>query len=241
VDRPEGLRMKILVQFSAETGYECGDVLLFSVDDPWRMACAVWGKSDGSAPFRMSSTAVLTGLRVPMGYVFALLYLVVARPVSLELFGVSAGFVVAGCALRSWAAGYLRKGRCVTVGGPYAFIRNPLYAGSFLIGVGFCVALWRSPLPLTTVVLWVIFLGAFLAVYPVKVRAEEKELLGCFGETYANYARKVPPFLPWRGRARDLEVQTFSAKVYFENREYQCLLGAYGVLALLFLRYLLGW
>ena len=42
--------------------------------------------------------------------------------------------VILGCLLRSWAAGYLFKGKRVAVGGPYALIRNPLYVGSFVLG-----------------------------------------------------------------------------------------------------------
>ena len=59
---------------------------------------------------------------------------------------------LSGEALRLWANGYVghRKvnatargpqdpkiGRLITAG-PYAFVRNPLYVGSFLIGLGVC-------------------------------------------------------------------------------------------------------
>lgn len=189
----------------------------------------------------MSLSGRVMAWRVPLGYAFAALYIVLASPASLGLFLLSAVLIFLGCALRSWAAGYLVKGTRVAVGGPYAFVRNPLYAGSFLIGVGCGAALWKEPLPLTSVVLWVVFLGAFLAVYPAKVRSEERELLATLGEAYAEYAGKVPAFLPWRGRVPNLGAQSFSGRVYVRNREYQCLLGASGVLLLLFLRYLAGW
>ena len=38
-----------------------------------------------------------------------------------------------------WAAGTIRKNRVLTTHGPYAFTRNPLYFGSFIIGIGFGV------------------------------------------------------------------------------------------------------
>src|SRR5262245_3386636 len=41
--------------------------------------------------------------------------------------------IFAGLAIRTWAAGILRKTRELTTTGPYALIRNPLYVGSFLI------------------------------------------------------------------------------------------------------------
>ena len=52
------------------------------------------------------------------------------------------GAVVAaiGEAIRIWAAGHLEKGREVTMSGPYAFTRHPLYLGSSLIGIGFAIA-----------------------------------------------------------------------------------------------------
>ena len=49
-------------------------------------------------------------------------------------------FVLFGCALRSWAAGYLLKGKRVAVGGPYAYVRNPLYLGVTLFYLGLSVA-----------------------------------------------------------------------------------------------------
>src|SRR5947207_6187061 len=42
-----------------------------------------------------------------------------------------------GLLVRSWAAGTLRKQRELATTGPYAFVRHPLYFGSFLMMVGF--------------------------------------------------------------------------------------------------------
>src|SRR4051812_1068282 len=41
-----------------------------------------------------------------------------------------------GASLRFWASGYLRKDTRPAVGGPYAFFRNPLYLGTYLMAVG---------------------------------------------------------------------------------------------------------
>src|SRR5262245_47766090 len=46
--------------------------------------------------------------------------------------------VVGGVALRTWAAGTLKKNQALTMTGPYRIIRNPLYVGSFLMALGFC-------------------------------------------------------------------------------------------------------
>jgi protein-S-isoprenylcysteine O-methyltransferase Ste14 len=178
--------------------------------------------------------------RVPLGFAFAAWYLLIARPSSLSVLFICAVFAVIGCALRSWAAGYLFKGKRVAVGGPYAYVRNPLYLGSFILGIGFCVALWQQPLPASAIVLWAAFLLGYGVVYPAKSKAEEGELIHSLGEPYRNYAEQVPAFLPWRGRVSGLGEQRFSAELYRRNREYQCILGSAAVLIYLSARYLLA-
>lgn len=115
--------------------------------------------------------------------------------------------IALGVLLRVWANGYVghRKvnwtqkqrgdakiGRLVT-GGPYAFVRNPLYLGSFLIGAGFCVIVGNAWLAAAA-------LGFFLVVYRFKMSREERLLLDECGEAYAAYLASVPRWLPipWR-------------------------------------------
>ncbi len=106
-----------------------------------------------------------------MGFAFAFWYLVVARPSSVFALHLSVALVVLGCLLRSWAAGYLLKGKRTAVGGPYAYIRNPLYVGSFILGLGFCAALWQEPLSLSSILLGAAFLVGFGVVYRAKTVA----------------------------------------------------------------------
>ena len=182
----------------------------------------------------------LLRLRVPLGFAFAAWYLIAARPTSLQALAMTAGFIVLGCALRSWAAGYLLKGKRTAVGGPYAYIRNPLYVGSFIIGTGFCLALWRWPLSITPVAITVSFLLGFGIVYRAKTLAEERELVTNLGAPYQTYAQKVPPFLPVRGYVAGLGQQRFSWEIYRRNREYECLLGSAALLIYLYGRYRYG-
>ena len=178
--------------------------------------------------------------RVPLGFLFAAWYLAVARPASAGWLAGCAALVGAGVAIRAWAAGYLLKGKRVAVGGPYAFVRNPLYVGSFLIGAGFCLALYRVPLPASAVILWIAFLLGFGLIYPAKTRAEETELVHSLGEPYAEYAKRVPRFIPWRGRVADLGEQHFSGELYKRNHEIQCVLGSAAIIVYLFIRYALA-
>ncbi len=178
--------------------------------------------------------------RVPLGFLFAFFYIYLAHPRIELLLVFSFPLVVLGCALRSWAAGYLFKGKRVAVGGPYAYVRNPLYVGSFLIGLGFCIALWRSAVPVGTWVLWSAYLFGFLGVYRAKALAEEKELVSSLGDAYVSYRALVPPFFPSRGRVSGLGVQRFSRELYRRNREYQCILGSIGVGFILVLKSVYG-
>ncbi len=179
----------------------------------------------------------LLRFRVPLGFLFALWYVIVARPASGVLFGICLSLVAVGCALRSWAAGFLFKGKRVAVGGPYAYIRNPLYIGSFIIGSGFCLALWRRPLPLSALLLWSAFLAGFGIVYGAKSKAEEKELSRALGPDYDRYASQVPAFIPTRGHVGGLGGQHFSTELYRRNREHQCLIGSFALSIILYLKF----
>lgn len=136
--------------------------------------------------------------------------------------------VIAGEALRIWSAGNLRKEQVLTTGGPYRFIRNPLYLGSFLITVGFCLiagSWW----------VWCLALGYFLLCYVPVIRWEERILREKF-QDYADYARAVPAFYPtlrWYSPA----TTRFSFRQAIRNKEYNAVLGiCLGYLLLIFLR-----
>jgi hypothetical protein len=141
----------------------------------------------------------------------------------------------AGLLLRGWSAGTIRKGEILTISGPYAFLRNPLYVGSFLIGAGLAVAggswLWLA-----------LFTGFFVSVYGPTISAEAERLTEQFGQSYVDYSARVPAFIPRltpfrrSERSESTELATgFRWSQYERNREWEALLGAaaaYVVLAL---------
>ena len=182
----------------------------------------------------------MTRYRVPLGFAFAAIYFFIARPHSLAALVGCTALVILGCLLRSWAAGYLFKGKRVAVGGPYAYIRNPLYMGSLLIGIGFCAALWSWPPPDAAILLWIAFAVGFGVMYRAKTKAEESELRANLGPDYVRYAGEVPAFLPLRGRVQGLGEQHFSRELYRRNREYQCVIGGAAFLMILYARYYFG-
>jgi protein-S-isoprenylcysteine O-methyltransferase Ste14 len=162
-------------------------------------------------------------IRVPAGFVFTAFYIWQARP-SWTSLGAGAGIVVLGLALRAYASGHLHKASALTVTGPYAYTRNPLYLGSLIIGVGFA---------LTARSLWIglVLATIFFAIYMPVMRFEEEFLRSQFAG-FDEYARHVPRMLP-RLRAPERPRGKFSIDLYCKHREYNAAMGAAAVLAVL--------
>jgi len=167
--------------------------------------------------------------RVPLGFVCGALFFIFARPRPLTLI-IGAIVALPGLALRAWASGYLRKNDSLATAGPYAYTRNPLYLGSFLIGLGFTVAAGRW-------VLGLVFLALFAGIYVPVMRVESQTLNQLFGESYRQYTAAVPSFFPRLSRYHneDADEARFDASLYRRYREYRAALGfviAWGLLAL---------
>ncbi len=167
--------------------------------------------------------------RVPLGFACAGFYFLLARPRPLML---AAGGVISvlGLLLRAWASGYIRKNAELATSGPYAYTRNPLYLGSFIMAVGFAVAGGRG---LLLALVAALFLGIYLPV----MRVESAALAGLFGERYAEYARRVPLFIPRLNPYREGNpaAKRFDRGLYVSHGEYRAVLGllvGWGLLAL---------
>ncbi len=111
------------------------------------------------------------------------------------------------------ARGEAKIGRLV-MAGPYAFVRHPLYLGTFIIGAGFFVIVGNPWLALVGLVF-------FLLVYGRKMQTEEALLRKECGAEYHAYERVVPRWFPigrryaarhgtqsWRGVAASKEWKT---------------------------------
>lgn len=96
-------------------------------------------------------------------------------------------FVAAGQAIRFWAAGSIGlyrgvevKASKLTTWGPYAFVRNPLYLGNGLIGLGWAIMAGGLSV-------W-IFLVSFYIIYCLLIIPyEEGFLQNKFGNEYLSY------------------------------------------------------
>lgn len=163
-------------------------------------------------------------IRVPLGFMFAVFYFVLARP-AWRWLAAGAVFVVTGLLVRALASGHVRKNEALARSGPYAYTRNPLYFGSLLIGIGFAVAA-RS--------WWVgaVLVIMFFAIYLPVIRSEEEFLRGKFPE-FEEYARQVPRMWPRLTAGDGGDGGGFSFDLYMKHREYNALLGALAMAAAL--------
>jgi hypothetical protein len=122
--------------------------------------------------------------------------------------------------LRGFAAGYLHKQEILTVTGPYAYTRNPLYLGSAILALGTGIAThsWVSA---------AILFVYFALFYSVVMRREEKELHLRHGAAFEEYAHAVPLFLPRLTAVKlpGAPAGAFSLAQYKKNHEWHAALG----------------
>jgi protein-S-isoprenylcysteine O-methyltransferase Ste14 len=167
---------------------------------------------------------LLQRVRIPLGFLFAAIFLVFARP-TLTTLVVGGAIAAAGLGIRAWASGHIRKASSLAVSGPYAYTRNPLYVGSFLMGVGFSVAagVWW---------LAILFCLLYLGIYFPVMRVEAEDIRNIFGEAYDEYSQKVPMFIPrltvWKKTS-----ERFDFQLYLRYREYRAALGVFAALGAL--------
>ncbi|MDE1154868.1 MAG: isoprenylcysteine carboxylmethyltransferase family protein [Acidobacteriaceae bacterium] len=182
-------------------------------------------------PERTPWQKIARRIRVPLGFVTALLFLFFAHPTP-ALLGLSLLLVLPGLWLRGYAAGYVKKNAELTRTGPYAHTRNPLYLGSVLIAFGFALASGRWWLA-------VLLAGLFALIYLPTILSEEAFLRATFAG-FDDYARQVPRLLPRLTPARFPGEQAglgrFSSERYRHHREYNALMGAVAIYGLLAVR-----
>jgi protein-S-isoprenylcysteine O-methyltransferase Ste14 len=153
-------------------------------------------------------------LRLPLGFILGIAYLIWARPTILTL-AVGGAIAFAGVLVRAWASGHISKNRRLAVTGPYAHTRNPLYFGSFLIGAGFAVAAHWALL-LLVIAFWAL-------VYAPTIERERLNIRQRFPDAYDRYSANVPSFIPRVMPWRDSESDTgsFDARLYMAHGEWK--------------------
>jgi len=173
----------------------------------------------------------LRRIRLKGAWLLVLPFIWFATP-TLQTLAIGGVISALGLLVRTMSAGFIHKDDTLTTTGPYAHTRNPLYLGSFLLGLGVTIAgaNWLF------VALFLVFFGT---VYTASIKDEAAHLADLYGEKYEAYAAKVPMFLPrptpYRGSGVDSRPE-FSAAQWRKNREYEALLGTVAGFAALAVR-----
>jgi protein-S-isoprenylcysteine O-methyltransferase Ste14 len=172
--------------------------------------------------------AKMQRLRVPAGLISAILFVFASQPSGRSLI---AGIPIALCGviIRAWASGHLRKNMELAMAGPYAYTRNPLYFGSFVMALGCAIAggSW-----------WVggALIGIFLVVYLPVMQAESEYMKTLFAGKYERWAANVPLFIPRLTPYRSAASRGFAMHQYLQHREYRALIGLAIVFGFLILK-----
>jgi protein-S-isoprenylcysteine O-methyltransferase Ste14 len=146
----------------------------------------------GLAP-RLESL-VYRGRNLLAGLPLVLAWAAAPPPRTAAAFVAACGLVAGGVALRAWATlhnRYAQGGgrKTLATGGPYSWLRNPLYVANSLVMLGGLTALgaWAW---LAEAVLW------FVLVYQVTVLHEERRLGEKYGAAYHDYCARVGRWWP---------------------------------------------
>ena len=77
----------------------------------------------------------------------------------------------------------------LVTGGPFRYVRHPMYVATYimLFGMGLLFFSW---------VVWFWVMAAFVPVWYMDCRIEERQMTGLHGETYLDYKKRVGMFIP---------------------------------------------
>ena len=199
-----------------------------------------------SAFFRLDSVRYLSNflVRRRVAISFILFSLIVATEMLLGvgwhrvnfnsdiLFGAAVTLVMLGVGIRSWAAGTIRKNSELASVGAYSLCRHPLYLGTFLMVAGFCLG--TQPLFNLPIVAPFVFL-----IYLCTIRSEEAKLAQLFGDAWKSYSATTSRLIPNLLRSK-LKFSSWSAKQWWQNREYEAVLATVAGVGGMFAWYLFG-
>jgi protein-S-isoprenylcysteine O-methyltransferase Ste14 len=182
----------------------------------------------------LTYSEVAKRLRLPLGFLLGITYLIFARPTALTL-AVGGSIALIGVIVRGWASGHISKNERLATSGPYAHTRNPLYFGSFLIAAGFAVAAHWA--------LLLVVVAFFVLIYAPTIQREKANIAGRFPGAYEAYASNVPAFVPrptpWKATHPEDE-GAFSLDLYMKHGEWKAGLTFVLVIAWLIYRTVTG-
>jgi protein-S-isoprenylcysteine O-methyltransferase Ste14 len=163
----------------------------------------------------LTYSEVAKRLRLPLGFLLGITYLIFARPTPLTL-AVGGTIALIGVIVRGWASGHISKNERLATTGPYAHTRNPLYFGSFLIAAGFAIAAHWG--------LLLLVVAFFVFIYAPTMEREKANIAGRFPLEYEAYSANVPAFVPrptpWKA-THPADDGGFSLDLYMKHGEWK--------------------
>jgi len=192
--------------------------------------------TDDTEASHPSSTWLTTPAVVGLAHWFTRWRVLLAVPVVVALFylvdraPVWPGVAVAllGEFVQLWASAHLHKDVRMITSGPYGLVRNPMYCGRFLVGLGFVLLTWRWYLIVGYVVVFAFYAQA-------RVLREEARLRDIFGGDYAAYCQAVNRWFP-RPWGRPESSRRWSWEAVRRNHQHRVTAGVAVALALLWWR-----
>ncbi|MBI4801134.1 MAG: isoprenylcysteine carboxylmethyltransferase family protein [Elusimicrobia bacterium] len=170
--------------------------------------------------------------RILVSQIIGAAAVLIARPNNWKLFSAGICFMLLGAAIRALASSAIVKSRTLTIAGPYAAVRNPLYLGTASMVLGLLVSLSNPQAPLRTGAVWLITAVSFTLIYRVQIKAEEEFLLSVYGEEFERYRSRVNAILP---RPADIagffDRTAYSWEIFRKNKEWRGFLGMSAIAA----------
>ncbi|HCA48431.1 MAG TPA: hypothetical protein DEP45_14080 [Armatimonadetes bacterium] len=163
--------------------------------------------------------------RTFIGLVAAFVLVLFAEPVP-ELLCAGAGLMASAHLLRLVCAGFLSKDTHLATAGPFAYCRNPLYVGNFLVVIAFALMSGRLIALPIMLLFWVL-------THAPTVACEEELLHEKFGEEFEEYRRQVPRWFGCRKCATG--EGEFRWSRVLENGEHLNILSAWMVAAMFYI------
>jgi len=146
-----------------------------------------------------------------------------------RLFWYGAPVAVLGELIQMWAGSQLHKDQHLTISGPYSHVRNPMYIGRFVLGLGFFI---MTGLPYLIAGYFVVF----AAYAHMRVQREEGRLKVIFAPDYQHYCSEIRRWLPTPKPYSRSETKNASWAQVCANHENINMLGTLIVLAAVYLR-----
>jgi len=170
--------------------------------------------------------------RILVSQMIAVAVLILAKPASWSFFAAGISVMGLGQLIRILASSAIVKSKTLTMTGPYAAVRNPLYLGTAFMVLGLLISLSNPLTPLRTGLAWVITAVSFIIIYRFQIKAEEEFLFSVYGAEFERYKSRVNAIIPrLSGISGFLDANAYSRETFRKNKEWRGFLGMLAVAA----------